>query len=913
MHGSIALPLWAGALLLGALALLVASPGSAAPTLSIVSPAEGADIDSGTVVLVLDIQNFTLNGSAFGLAAAPGEGHYHLFIDGAYRKADYGMPAFLADVPAGTHEIGVRLANNDHTLIGVNASVNVTVMAGAPRLRIASPPASPAWASSSVELRVAKGNFTFNAQAVGGPAVPGEGHYHVFVDGAYSGFGATEFFNLTGLAPGGRYDIRVELARNDHTLLVPPVFDEVAIVTAAGAPELRLEASVRGAQVNASSLRAAFTLSNFTLDAGAIGQAAVPGEGHYRLYLDGTPLGPGTANPVALTDLSPGSHTLVLELVENDGTPLAPRVVDWATFSVDSLAPRITITSPADPSTPNATSLRLSLAVGNLTLAPGKIGQAAVNREGHWHLLLDGVYVTAGAGLEVSVFDLAPGPHVLTVELRHNDHGALAWPAFDTLRLVVLAGAPSLRITAPASPVTVNSSSAQLALVVSNFSLSAAKVGEAPADGEGHWHILVDGAYAGFGATLEALATRLSPGTHRVAVELVNNDHSALAWPAFDEVQVTVRPGAPGLSIGSPSGGSDIAFDFAGLSVAVSNFSLVPKFGQSAQAGEGHLHIFLDGAYLFFSANTSVTVRGLAAGPHTVRIELRQNNHDPLPDPVADEVAFTARGLSPSIVIVAPLDGAILLGNATQVTVSVANFTMAPSSIGAAPQSGQGHFHILVDGVYTSASGELTSALTGLTAGDHVLKVELRNNDHTDLGAEVSASVLIHVADRPSVRIAAPASGLETSESTIPFTVEVVNLTLAPANATSTNVAGQGHIHVYVDGNLTQMVATKTFTVANLAVGTHTIRVALANNDHAAIGGENTSVEVTVTVREPQAPPRGFLPGFGVLGALGAVFASFVALALRSRTAPRSGGDRDSARGPNQASQSARLPDVGRP
>src|SRR3990172_4854212 len=103
--------------------------------------------------------------------------------------------------------------------------------------------------------------------------------------------------------------------------------------------------------------------------------------------------------------------------------------------------------------------------------------------------------------------------------------------------------------TLPPPPATVTSAPAAFPLVVSNFSLSAAKVGAAPADGEGHWHILIDGAYTGFGATLEALASRLPPGTHTVAVELRNNDHSALAWPAFDEVQVTFRPHAPGPSI----------------------------------------------------------------------------------------------------------------------------------------------------------------------------------------------------------------------------------------------------------------------------------------------------------------------------------------------------------------------------
>ncbi len=872
---------WAGAagfLALAGLLLVISPSGSAAPTVAIVSPAEGSDLNSGTVELVLDIQNFTINGSAFGLAAVPGEGHYHVFLDGAYKKAAYDLPAFLADVPAGTHEIGVRLANNDHTLVGANASVNVTILVGAPRVRIASPAASTAWDSSSVELRVAKGNFTFNPQAVGGAAVPGEGHYHIFVNDVYWGFATTEFMNLTGLTAGGDFDIRVELANNDHTLLSPPVFDEISVDTAPGAKELHLSTAIKGAIVNASSLRVPFTLANFTMNPAAVGQSPVAGEGHFLLYLDGALVGPGTQSPVPLTDLTPGSHTIVLELVQNNHAPLSPRVVDSATFSVGALSPRVTITSPADGSRPNATSLRLALSVGNLTLSPSKIGQAAVAGEGHWHLLVDDVYVYAGAALEAVVFDLTPGPHVVTVELRNNDHSALGWPAFDVVRIVVLDGAPLVRISAPTSPLTVNGSSVTLTLAVSNFTLSAVHVGLAAVSGEGHWHVFVDGAYIGYGAALFALASRLAPGTHTVAVEMRNNDHSALPWAPFDEVQVTVRPGAPSLSIGAPLGGSDIAYNFAGLSLSVSNFTLLPKFGQAAVAGEGHVHIFLDGVYLFFWANTTVTVGGLTAGTHTVRVELRANDHSPLADPVADEVTFTSQGHAPSITLVAPSDGAIVFGNTTQVTVAVLNFTLAPQSIGAAAVSGQGHWHLLVDGLYLAAEGNLTATLGGLAPGDHLVRVELRNNDHTDLGADVSASALVHVAARPSITVTSPVSGLETSERSLVFTVEITNFTMETVNATATKVAGHGHYHVFVDGNLTQMVASPTFTVANLAVGSHTVRVALAQNDHTSIAGDNTSFEVTFTVREPQAPPKGFLPGFGSLEALAGLGAVVAAL-----------------------------------
>lgn len=385
-------------------------------------------------------------------------------------------------------------------------------------------------------------------------------------------------------------------------------------------------------------------------------------------------------------------------------------------------------------------------------------------------------------------------------------------------------------------------------------------------------------------------AGSLSGGTRPLA--LVGPATALLALAALAVVFAASGSAAPTVAIVSPADGADTAFDFVGLSFNVSNFSVVPKFGQAPQPGEGHVHIFLDGAYLFFSANTTMSVRGLSAGAHTVRVELRENDHSALAVPVFGEVTFTAQGRAPSIVIVAPPGGTILFGNATEVTVSVANFTLAPSSIGAPAVTGQGHIHVLVDGFDRLEEGDLTAALDGLTPGDHTIKVELRNNDHSGLGAEVSAVVLVHVAARPSIRIASPASGLATSERSLNFTVALANFTLDTVNATAAKVAGHGHYHVFIDGTLSQMVASPTFTVANLALGAHTVRVVLAHNDHTQIPGENTSFEVTVTVGGPAATPPGFLPGFGGLEAMGAAGAALAALTLLAGAKRRGGQGR---------------------
>lgn len=769
---------------LGAFAVLAAS-AAAAPSVSILSPSEGASINSGTVPLSLDVQNFTLNGSAVGMAAVTDEGHYHLMLDGAYAKFDYTTSTFLSDVAEGPHTVLVELANNDHSFLGINATVNITVLAGAPRLRILAPASSQSWASSSAELQIWKENFTYNPAAVGQSPVAGEGHYHVFVNGAYFYFGTTEFFNATYLAVGSLNTIRVELFNNDHSALGDRTFDEVSLTVPDGVAEIKLDPTLFQARVNASSLKAALTVSNFTFDGAAIGQTSAAGRGHYHAWLDGVLIGPSVANPLRLSDLTVGEHTLLVELRNNNHSPLATRVVDWEIFTVLASAPRVTITSPFDPATVNATSLDLQIAVGNFTLDGSKMGQANVAGQGHWHVAVDGALMLMGGSTTISLLDLTAGPHIIEVSLANHDHSDLAWPVFDIVRVVVLGGAPHLTLDSPGEGSSVALNWTAITVTVANFTLAPDKIGQPPVTGEGHWHVLVDGTYVGASGTLTGLAPDLSAGTHTIRVQLANNDHSALGSPVFDEVTVTVV------------------------------------------------------------------------------------------------------GARASIAITSPAEGAVIYGNSTTIGVLVTNFTMAPGKIGQPPVNGEGHWHLLVDGVFSGAIATASAPVTGLAPGHHVLTVELHNNDHSALLVGVSASVSVHVAGIPAIRILTPVAGFETTNRTISVSVELANFTLIALGAATTNAPGEGHLHVIVDGVEVAMTASASFTVPNLTVGAHTIRVVLANNDHTAFTAGQNASQVSVTVKgapAPAPPSGGFLPGFGPAAAM-AAFASvaLAALAMRRR------------------------------
>jgi hypothetical protein len=118
-----------------------------------VTPKEASTVGA-TVVVRVKLTRFKLAPNKVGKAAKQGEGHLHFSLDqGRFDRPKYSgangreavklgvegkyspsvKPTIVySNLPTGTHELEVYLANNDHTSTGVTSFVSFKVKAGGP-------------------------------------------------------------------------------------------------------------------------------------------------------------------------------------------------------------------------------------------------------------------------------------------------------------------------------------------------------------------------------------------------------------------------------------------------------------------------------------------------------------------------------------------------------------------------------------------------------------------------------------------------------------------------------------------------------------------------------------------------------------------------------------------------------------
>ncbi len=349
-----------------------------------------------------------------------------------------------------------------------------------------------------------------------------------------------------------------------------------------------------------------------------------------------------------------------------------------------------------------------------------------------------------------------------------------------------------------------------------------------------------------------------------------------MSFVGLSACQTAPPVAAPSLTITSPQAGATVPAGSVTVTVQVSNFSLVNKLGQSNVAGEGHIHYYLDveppttqgqpavtapGTYAA-SANTSYTWPNVARGNHTLSAQLVNNNHAPLSTPVVARVTIqVAQAASPGVTITSPQAGAIITGNSVTVSVQPANFSIV-NKLGQPNVIGEGHVHYYLDVEPPTTPGQpaVTAAGTyaattntsyiwsNLTSGNHTFAVQLVNNNHTPLTPPVTARVTVQVAPpaaTPQVMITAPTAGANLTAGNITVSVQVSNFNLVNKLGQG-NVAGEGHIHYYLDATppttpgQPAVTATGTYAASsntsytwpNVASGNHTFYVQLVNNDH---------------------------------------------------------------------------------
>ncbi|MFN8225058.1 MAG: hypothetical protein U0R50_17635 [Gaiellales bacterium] len=220
---------------------------------------------------------------------------------------------------------------------------------------------------------------------------------------------------------------------------------------------------------------------------------------------------------------------------------LAAVVGVTAALAAGSAGPKITLLGAAW----DGKQISVDVKIAGFKLLPDQVGQKQnAPGGGHYHIFLKGPgtggkfkYAGAGAGATGKTgapyapgYVPKPGMYQVRVELANNDHSALAKPVRSN---VVHVG--SIRLKDAQVVMVKGKRQVKVSVAVSGYGFAPTLVGKAPTPGMGHFHIFVDGKYAGAGAGPSGTTGApfagdyvLPAGKHKVSVGLALNDHTAL-------------------------------------------------------------------------------------------------------------------------------------------------------------------------------------------------------------------------------------------------------------------------------------------------------------------------------------------------------------------------------------------------
>jgi hypothetical protein len=140
-------------------------------------------------------------------------------------------------------------------------------------------------------------------------------------------------------------------------LLLALAVGAIGPATAAG-PALSVAAPKEGAVIDGDMVRVEFSATDFEIvassvpvsDFGKRPDANRLGQGHVHIVLDAQPLVVWfSADPYTFENIAPGEHQLMVELVNNDHSSLAPKVMQLIRFRLGPSALPQTGAGPAMP------------------------------------------------------------------------------------------------------------------------------------------------------------------------------------------------------------------------------------------------------------------------------------------------------------------------------------------------------------------------------------------------------------------------------------------------------------------------------------------------------------------------------------------------------------------------------------
>ena len=213
----------------------------------------------------------------------------------------------------------------------------------------------------------------------------------------------------------------------------------------------------------------------------------------------------------------------------------------------------------------------------------------------------------------------------------------------------------------------------------------------------------------------------------------------------------SVAAAGPSLSILAPANDQVVGNGTPVIvSFAVANFTLVQpgRVGQVGGPTEGHVEVYVDGVYSRLLTRVEPFSLPLGSGPHTIRLQLVQDNGTPLnPDVFASVRIVATDGPAigtPTITIVSPEPGPTI-SHDLYVAVAVTNFTLVDPH-GQANAPNEGHVQLFLNGVlHQEPRAYDLGFIVDMPDGNSTITARLVNNDNTPLNPDVSASVTVRI------------------------------------------------------------------------------------------------------------------------------------------------------------------------
>ncbi len=199
------------------------------------------------------------------------------------------------------------------------------------------------------------------------------------------------------------------------------------------------------------------------------------------------------------------------------------------------------------------------------------------------------------------------------------------------------------------------------------------------------------------------------------------------------------------------------------------------------------------------------------------------------------------------------------------VGVATTDFVVEPPSASTGHIAGQGHFHLLIDGVKTQRFYNDWVHVPGVPAGEVEIKVGLSTNDHrtyTLNGEPITDAVVFvvpehshssHSHERAAMEVVgtAPVLGMSVwpdPESGFNVVVSVQGLALEPRAVGGEHADGEGHLHLYANGLKIARLYGTAVHVPEIGEGDVELTVAAFTNDHRPYVIDGSPVEVTTIV-----------------------------------------------------------------